>query len=176
MNKIVQIQRMEAWLQKSPARRKVLACLDWYMAKRAQHLSRYHTESQSAYRIKSWLVATVIVLIGLAALAGAAKVGQHHYRHHAEKRSLEQTRLFLERGDYRNAALSAQQTLILNPKNLSACRVQAELAERNHSPPDAVLAPADRADRAHCGKQIDSRLGRVAIPAGSVPARGPNHG
>jgi predicted Zn-dependent protease len=56
------------------------------------------------------------------------------YRHHRETRALEQARQCLAQGDYRRASLNARRTLQVNPRNLEACRIMADLAERSRSP------------------------------------------
>jgi hypothetical protein len=40
----------------------------------------------------------------------------------------------MAQGDYRNASHSARQTLRANPRNLEACDIMADLAERSRSP------------------------------------------
>ena len=47
---------------------------------------------------------------------------------------MEQARKYMAQGDYRNASLSARQTLRANPRNLEACDIMADLAERSRSP------------------------------------------
>ncbi len=134
MDENEQISRLEGWMQRSFGGRKVIAGWDWLLEKKQKHLSRYHSWNQGAYRLKSWLVFIAIVLVGLAGLAGLARVGRHHYRHYMEKRGQQQALMFLAGGDYRNASLSARQTLTINPNNVPACRVQAEMADHNRSP------------------------------------------
>jgi len=73
----------------------------------------------------------------LVILAAMAWFGRSAYRHYKEKHDLAQAQAFLATGDYRNALLSARQTLLLNPTNVPACRIMSELADISHSP--AVL-------------------------------------
>src|SRR5207249_11751701 len=47
---------------------------------------------------------------------------------------IERARQFKAKGDFRNASLSARQTLAVNPRNLEACRILAEIAETSRSP------------------------------------------
>jgi predicted Zn-dependent protease len=47
---------------------------------------------------------------------------------------VEQAKLGLARRDYRNASLNARRALQVNPRNLDACRIMADLAERARSP------------------------------------------
>ncbi len=56
------------------------------------------------------------------------------YRRHREAQAVEQAREFLAKGNYRSASLSARRALQLNPSNLGACRINADLAEKVHSP------------------------------------------
>ena len=55
--------------------------------------------------------------------------GPSAYRHFEETGAIEQASRFLQRGDGRNASLSARQALRLNPQNVDACRIMAQLAE-----------------------------------------------
>src|SRR5713101_5840702 len=80
---------------------------------------------------KSIVIAGVVLFAGVLALWLFARPA---YRQYKEKRSLAQTTRFLARGDFRNASLSARQTLQGNPRNLDACRIMAELAQRSRSP------------------------------------------
>ncbi|HAO78388.1 MAG TPA: hypothetical protein DCQ92_05310 [Verrucomicrobia subdivision 3 bacterium] len=80
---------------------------------------------------------TAGTLIGLLLLAATGWFGRSAYRHYQEKHDLAQAQAFLASGDYRNAWLSARQTLLLNPTNVPACRIMAALADLSHSP--AVL-------------------------------------
>ncbi len=78
------------------------------------------------------------LVIGIPALilAGLALwfFGRPVYHQHKEQRFLQQARQFLAKGDFRNASLSARQTLQVDPQNLEASRIMAELAERLQSP------------------------------------------
>ena len=80
-----------------------------------------------------WTAGTLIGLL----LAVTGWFGRSAYRHYQEKHDLAQAQAFLDSGDYRNALLSARQTLLLNPTNVPACRIMAALADLSHSP--AVL-------------------------------------
>ncbi len=78
-------------------------------------------------------------IIGLSAAAIVALIGlwfygRPAYQRHKEKRSIEQAAKFMAKGDYRDASLSARQTLQVNPRNLEACRILAELSEKSRSP------------------------------------------
>jgi predicted Zn-dependent protease len=79
----------------------------------------------------------IIVAGSLAVLVGVLGLwfyGRPAYRHHKEAQFLERTRQFIAQGDFRNANLSARQTLQVNPLNLDASRIMAELAEMARSP------------------------------------------
>jgi predicted Zn-dependent protease len=82
-------------------------------------------------RFRIWTVGTII---GLMLLASTGWFGRSCYRHYKEKHDQAQAQAFLAKGDYRNALLSARQTLLLNPTNVPACRVMAALADLSHSP------------------------------------------
>ncbi|PWU12096.1 MAG: hypothetical protein C5B50_22100 [Verrucomicrobia bacterium] len=79
-----------------------------------------------------------ILLVGsfgaVCALVGLWFLGRPAYRHYKEKRALELARTFAAKGDYRNASLSARQACQINPKNIEACRLLAEIAEKSHLP------------------------------------------
>ncbi len=63
--------------------------------------------------------------------------GRSFYKNYKEQHSLAQAEAFLAKGDFRNALLSARQTLQASPTNAAACRIMATLADLSHSP--AVL-------------------------------------
>jgi hypothetical protein len=77
---------------------------------------------------------TIAGLVLAAAIAGLWIWGRPALRHAREERSLAQAKAFMAKGDFRNASLSARQTLRVNPANLDACRIMAELAEFSRSP------------------------------------------
>jgi predicted Zn-dependent protease len=122
------------WMEGNASGRKVLDALARLRHRYRRHVDRYHIWNETYYRFCTWLVATAALLIVLAAVAGTFKVGLHHYRHYQEQRGQKQAQAFMAHSDYRNAALSARKVLILNPNNLPACRVMAELADRSNSP------------------------------------------
>lgn len=84
--------------------------------------------------MKKVVIAGLLVVFGLLGLWFYARPAYKHYR---EAQALKQADSFLTKGDYRSASLSARQALGVNPRNLKACRIMAELAERSRSP--AVL-------------------------------------
>src|ERR1035437_9581152 len=81
-----------------------------------------------------WTAGIAAILIVLAA---AGWFGRSAYKSYQEKHSLSQAQAFLASGDFRNALLSARQTLLLNPTNVPVSRIMAALADLSHSP--AVL-------------------------------------
>src|SRR5260370_35234192 len=60
--------------------------------------------------------------------------GRPAYKHFKETRGLRQARQFMAAGDYRNASLSARQTLEIAPNSLEACSIMADLPEKVRSP------------------------------------------
>ena len=81
--------------------------------------------------MKKAILASLIIAIGCL---GLWFFGRTPYRHYQEQRGIEQARKALAKGDYRNASLSARQTLQVNPLNLEACQLMADLAEKSRSP------------------------------------------
>jgi len=79
---------------------------------------------------KPWLIAGVAVLL-VVAMGWLGRTPYHHYK---ERHALKQAQAFFARGDYRNALLSANLALALNPSNAPACRVMADLADLSQSP------------------------------------------
>jgi tetratricopeptide (TPR) repeat protein len=76
------------------------------------------------------------IILGVVLVAGALGLwfyGRPAYRRHQETRFIEQARRFMAKRDYRNASLSARQTLQVNPGNLEACGIVAEVAEASRS-------------------------------------------
>lgn len=82
-------------------------------------------------RLRIWLVG---IVVALAVLAGLVWLARPVYRHYKESRSQAQAQAFLAKGDFRNALLSARQTLNLNSTNVAAWRIMATLADISHSP------------------------------------------
>src|ERR1035437_9602710 len=81
--------------------------------------------------MKKAILGSLIIAFGCL---GLWLFGRPAYRHYQEKRAIERARKSLAKGDYRNASLSARQTLQANPLNLEACQLMADLAERSRSP------------------------------------------
>jgi tetratricopeptide (TPR) repeat protein len=72
--------------------------------------------------------AAAVCLVGLWFLARPA------YRRHREVQAVARAKDYLAKADYRNASLCARQALQVNPHDLEACRIMAELSERARSP------------------------------------------
>src|SRR5258708_8641122 len=81
---------------------------------------------------------SVILIITGGAVVGisiaCAFYGLPAYGEYKESRCWRQAGAFLRAGDLANTSLSARQVLQLNPKNVEACRIIAELAESSYSP------------------------------------------
>jgi hypothetical protein len=78
-----------------------------------------------------------VIIAGLtlaAAIAGLWFWGRPALSRVREQRALARAKVFMAKGDYRGASLSARQTLRVNPGNIEACRIMAELSEFAHSP------------------------------------------
>jgi len=97
---------------------------------------------------------TFIVLVCCVAVLLAGYAGYRGYKVWKNKHMASLSREFLAKSDRRNAALSAQEVLRSDSKNLEATRVMAELAEASRSPSTLVwlgrvveLAPHSLPDR-----------------------------
>jgi predicted Zn-dependent protease len=77
---------------------------------------------------------TAIIVFILVAAAAAWWFGRPIYREQKEARFAAGAREALAHNEYRKALLSAQQTLLLNSNNVTACQVMATLAELSRSP------------------------------------------
>lgn len=105
---------------------------------------------------KLWIGLGIVLVLGVTFW-----VGRPVYRNWKENRLITQAREALGQGDYRSAGLSARQALRVNPANLDACRIMAEITEALRLP-NALdwrkriveLDPAsatNRLDLARCG-------------------------
>jgi predicted Zn-dependent protease len=81
---------------------------------------------------KLWTAAAVMGLVA------GIWLGRPAYRRFKEKRSLRQARGFLEKRDYRNAALSLETALAINPSNVPAARLMADVLDEVQ-PPAALV-------------------------------------
>ena len=95
------------WMEGNAVGRKALAVMAWLSDRYHRHVDRYYDRSQTRYRCYTWLVATAAVLVVLATMNGAFKVGVHYYRYYQESHLQKESQSFMTHGDYNNAALSA---------------------------------------------------------------------
>jgi len=102
-------------------------------------------------RKRIWFVAAVALVLVLGA---AVCLGRPAYRRYKERRSFTQARAFLAKGDYRNAVLCLRQTLSLNPANVPAVRLMADLAAEAQSP----VALAWRRRVAELAPTLDNKI------------------
>jgi hypothetical protein len=80
---------------------------------------------------KALLAVALSIFIGLPAFWW---FGRPAYRNYKESRAVTQARRFLAHKDFRNTALSARQALLINPRNVEACLLMAQMAEIAHAP------------------------------------------
>lgn len=76
-------------------------------------------------RLKRWLFRLVI----LAAVGAAAAFGWREYREIRQHRMVERARESIAKKDYKQAALSIERALTLNPRDITANRLMLELTE-----------------------------------------------
>jgi predicted Zn-dependent protease len=74
------------------------------------------------------LVAAVLVTVA------GYRYGTPYYRHYVEANYARQAEQFMLRGDFARAYLRVRQVMDINPDNVAACRVNAELADWANSP------------------------------------------
>jgi len=89
------------------------------------------------HRIQKFLskkqnVAVLVVLV-IAVVAGYT-YGRPHYRLYVERLYARQAEQFMLKGDFARAFLRARQVMDINPDNVTACRVNAQLADWANSP------------------------------------------
>jgi predicted Zn-dependent protease len=75
-----------------------------------------------------------MILIGLVLLVGLIWGGHEIFVRVREHRLMNQAHASFEKGDDRWATIAAQRVFELNPKNADACRVLAQVAEKNGQP------------------------------------------
>ena len=80
---------------------------------------------------KIWIIGVVVIVLALAAGAWLGRPAWHRYK---ETRGLKQARAALARADYRSVDLSLRTVLAINPANLEAVRLMADLADEARSP------------------------------------------
>lgn len=86
--------------------------------------------NNSGNHFKSWITAGIILLATVAAFY----LVRPAYRHFKEKHDLARARAYLSHGDYLNALISARQTLLIDPNNVEACRIMADISDSAHLP------------------------------------------
>jgi hypothetical protein len=86
----------------------------------------------ASVHMKKSLSLSALVLVVVA--AGLWVFGRPAYRGHKEKGALERAKEFVAQGDFRNGSLCARQVLTLNPANIEACQIMAQLTEQVHAP------------------------------------------
>ena len=79
-------------------------------------------------------ITLVSIVLLLAALAGGWFLGRPAYRHYKEHRATEEAKEFFAKAQYRNASLSARRALSVNPGNIEATKLVAQMAELSGSP------------------------------------------
>ena len=72
------------------------------------------------------------VFAGIAFVVLVAWGGWHGYQRWEENHQVQQAASFIEKSDYKSAALNARRALQLNPNSSGAMRVMAQLAEKAH--------------------------------------------
>src|SRR5690349_3839602 len=74
------------------------------------------------------------ILLLIVILAGTCWMGYRGYQVWRQNRLVHQARVFLDRGEFRSAVLSARQALVYKPSDVRACEVMAGVAEKARSP------------------------------------------
>ena len=88
-------------------------------------------DTKAKYRIlRRSLIALVVVVV----LAIASVVGWRAYRHIRQERIANRARVLFDKKDYGQALIAAQWALRVNPRDLSANRMMADLADIGGSP------------------------------------------
>jgi tetratricopeptide (TPR) repeat protein len=76
----------------------------------------------------------IVLVVILAVVAAGIWLGRPAYRAQKEKQFAAQAFDALVKGEHRQALVNAQQVLVINSNNVTACRVMAELADLSRSP------------------------------------------
>lgn len=111
---------------------------------------------------------TLIFSLVIAAVVTAGWVGRKAYRKGTEHRLVAQAEAYLEKKDIRNASLCLQRALQLNPVNIQACKLTADMLESVGSP--EALSWRIRAVQIN---PLDSQL-RFAVAASALKANNPS--
>ena len=80
---------------------------------------------------KIWTIAALLIVLALVAGVWIGRPAYHRYK---ETHGLKQARAALAKKDYRNLDLSLRTVLAINPANLEAVRLMADLADEARSP------------------------------------------
>src|SRR6266446_4590727 len=80
--------------------------------------------------MKKFLILLFLIFAGV----GLWFFGRPIYRHYKERRLVTQAQAFLKKNELPKAWLTVRQIFALNPTNVVACRIMADLAESSHSP------------------------------------------
>src|ERR1051325_1979260 len=96
----------------------------------------------------------IIAAVVLVILAAGVWFGRPYYRRHQEQRLAVQAQAFLQKKEYSKAWLSVRRLFQINPNNVVASRIMADLAELSHSPHALVW----RRKVAELDPTVDNRL------------------
>lgn len=103
----------------------------WYYRwnEKRRRKRQYSQFAPSEFLVRLGIVVGIVVVLGLLAFPG-----RYIYHHFYEKHGVAQARVFMAKGDYRNAWLCARQALLTDSNNIEAYRVMIELDDAEHSP------------------------------------------
>jgi len=128
----------------------------------------WRSKSKSAeHRWRKRVVVLSIVILSVA--LPVCRYGARFYNRWEQRHLVSQARELMDAGDYRKAALALQRTLELNPANLEASRLFAELGDKLETPEAvslrervSLLAP-DSYDDAYALAATGLKFGSLAI-------------
>jgi Flp pilus assembly protein TadD len=95
----------------------------------AQALSRRQIER---FLSRKQNIAALVILVLI--VVGGYRYGRPHYRHYMEQQYARQAEQFMSKGDFSRAYLRTRQVMSINPDNIVATRINAELADWANSP------------------------------------------
>jgi tetratricopeptide (TPR) repeat protein len=119
------------WLNSTAFGRLLISAKNRWNEIRFEHAYRYGSLDETAYRLWFRLVTFFFLAI---VLGGAIWFGLSYYRQVEERQDLTQAEAFFSRKNYPAAILSARQALEVNPFNLPATRILAQIADLNGLP------------------------------------------
>jgi tetratricopeptide (TPR) repeat protein len=90
-------------------------------------------------KLRDWKTITICLVLLLALLAGGGYVARKGYVSIRQKRLIKQAKEFLTKSEEKKALLSLQRALRINPKDVEANRLMANLAEAARSPATLML-------------------------------------